>query len=177
MSDLQLSPTLRRILLEALVISLFAVAVGLSLNSTLVLNAFRGKTVTRSETVKPAVPAESAAPAPVIAYPDPVELDEIDELLAEGAVLIDARNRDDYAESHLAGAISLPLGELPQRLAAFIARVPKQRVLIAYCNGFGCPDSFDLGVELLAEGYQEVRVFEGGYPQWRDAGRALEVGK
>ena len=47
--------------------------------------------------------------------------------------------------------------------------VPRPRTIIAYCSGYGCPDSFDLGVQLLAEGYLDVRVFEGGLPEWRDA--------
>ena len=177
MSDLHLSPTLRRILLEALIICSLATAVGLSLNFSMVMNAFTGKTVAAPKTAKSATPSDSTVSAPVaVAYPDPIELDEIDELLAEGALLIDARNSADYAKSHLAGAVSLPLGELPERLVGFIAAVPKDRVLIAYCNGFGCPDSFDLGVILLKEGFQEVRAFEGGYPEWRDAGRPLLEG-
>jgi len=54
--------------------------------------------------------------------------------------------------------------------------VPKEQVLILYCNGFGCPDSFDLGVILLQQGYQEVRAYEGGFPEWRDQGRPISGG-
>jgi len=46
--------------------------------------------------------------------------------------------------------------------------------LMLYCSGFGCPDSFDLGERLLAEGYLDVRVYEGGFPEWRDAGLPVE---
>jgi rhodanese-related sulfurtransferase len=44
---------------------------------------------------------------------------------------------------------------------------------VTYCSGFGCPDSFDLGMRLIETGYRDVRVFEGGYPEWRDAGLAV----
>ena len=177
MSELQLSPTLKRILLEAVILVGLALTVGLSLNYQMVMNAFTGKTVAAPKLQKAVVTQQPGSSAPeVVAYPDPIELDELDELLAAGALLIDARNPADYAESHLAGAVSFPIGEVAARLADFLEEVPKERVLIAYCNGFGCPDSFDLGVILLKEGYQEVRVFEGGYPQWRDEGRPLEEG-
>jgi rhodanese-related sulfurtransferase len=177
MSDLPLSPTLRRILLEALIICSFAAAVGLSLNYSMVMNAFTGKTVAAAKLTTPPTAGDKAvSSAAAVAYPDPIELDELDELLAEGALLIDARNSAAYVKSHLAGAVSLPLGEVAQRLADFIATVPKETALVAYCNGFGCPDSFDLGVLLLKEGFAEVRVFEGGYPEWRDAGRPLWEG-
>ncbi len=178
MSELQLSPTLRRILLEAVILCAFAAAVGLSLNYQMVMKAFTGKTVAVPKVAgPPAVDTNGAEPVAPQAFPEPVELDELDELLAAGALLIDARNAIDYGKSHLQGAVSLPLGELDTRLADFLTEVSKDRPLIAYCNGFGCPDSFDLGVRLLQEGFQEVLVFEGGYPQWRDAGRPLEEGQ
>ena len=84
---------------------------------------------------------------------------------------------DDYRAGHLAGAVALPLGEVAARLADFKLKVPTEQVLVIYCNGFGCPDSFELGVALLAAGYPRVRIFEGGFPEWRDAGRPLEVGR
>ncbi len=178
MNELPLSPMLRRILLEACIITTLGLAVGVTFNYQMVLNAFTGKTVTIPQFIKSPPEKNKSSTTPVEqAFPDPIELDEVDELLAEGALLIDARNTTDYSKSHLQGAISLPLGELDARLDGFMAKVPKDRILIAYCNGFGCPDSFDVGVRLLEKGYQEVRVFEGGFPQWRDEGRPLEEGK
>jgi rhodanese-related sulfurtransferase len=66
--------------------------------------------------------------------------------------------------------LSLPLVDIDAFLPDFLARAAKDQVIITYCSGFGCPDSFDLGVLLIELGYQDVRVFEGGYPEWRDAG-------
>lgn len=156
----------RRVLLEAAVICAVAMSVGLSLNYRMVMNAFSGKTV--------APPPIELAQVEVAAFPDPVELDEVQELLSAGGLLIDARHQEDYLAAHLEGAVSLPLGEVDQQLENFRREVPSDRVLITYCNGFGCPDSFDLGVLLLEAGYQEVRVFEGGFPEWRDAGLPLQ---
>ena len=34
-----------------------------------------------------------------------------------------------------------------------------------------------LAILLLAEGYQDVSIFEGGYPQWRDADKPVETGR
>ncbi len=176
MSEVHLSPTMKRILLEAMILTALALTVGLTLNYQMVMNAFTGKTVAAPPTPKTTV-STAEAPAAAEIYPDPVELDEIDELLQENALLVDARNIDDYKAGHLEGAVSLPLGDVGSRLEEFVIKVPKDQVLILYCNGFGCPDSFDLGVQLIAAGYQRVRVFEGGFPQWRDEGRPLEVGE
>lgn len=175
MSNLTLSPTLKRILLEALILTAFAIAVGLSMNYPLVMNAFTGKTVVvPAEQQQPVDDSVTAAGLEQV-FPDPVELDEIDELLTEGALLVDARNVDDYKAGHLKGAVSLPLGDI-STLEEFVQRVTKNQLMILYCNGFGCPDSFDLGIALMKRGYRQVRVYEGGFPEWRDAGRPLEEG-
>lgn len=158
----------RRVLLEAIVLVTVAAAAGLSLNFQMVMSAFSGRSVPRA-TVAPPVEQEL--------LPLPVDYAELDELLAAGAVLVDARDPELYRDSHLAGARSLPLGSAQEDLVRFVEQVPLKRTLITYCNGFGCPDSFDLGVLLLKAGYAEVLVYEGGYPEWRDQGRSLESGE
>ncbi len=158
----------RRVLLEALVLVLVAASAGLSLNYTLVMKAFTGRNVvTVPQTSKSTTESQ---------FPLPVDYDEIDKLLTEGHLLVDARDPHIFADAHLPGAISLPLGEVDLLVEAFSARYPKETPLIIYCNGFGCPDSFDLGVRLIAEGYSKVQIYEGGFPEWRDRGRLLESG-
>jgi len=153
------------ILRESLLIALFGLLVGLVVNHRLVLDAFAGRL---------------AAPQPVAAgntvnLPQPVLLDEVRELAAAGALPVDARDAALYTDGHLPGATSLPLGEVESRLAMFLRQVAATRTLIIYCNGYGCPDSFDLGQRLLDAGYGDVRVFEGGFPEWRDAGLPVET--
>lgn len=157
----------RRVLLEAVILVSVAMMAGLSLNYSMVMNAFSGRSVAVAQ-----IPVQQSD----IRMPLPVDYEELDELLAAGALLVDARDRHIYEESHLPGAISLPLGEVVLFLEDFMAKYPRSTPLIVYCNGFGCPDSFDLGVRLLAEGYQQVQVYEGGFPEWRDRGRDLESG-
>ena len=162
-----MSGELRRILLEAAVILALGVVVGLSINYRLVLDVFSGRMTAQVPVV---------ADAAVELYPVPVDLQRLQTLLGQGALLVDARAVELYAEGHLQGARSLPLGELSSRLTEFRATVPLETTLILYCSGYGCPDSFDLGVLLLKEGYQDVQVFEGGLPEWRDAGLPVEKG-
>ncbi|MCD6582110.1 MAG: rhodanese-like domain-containing protein [Desulfuromusa sp.] len=177
MNNFALSPALRRIFLEALILCILSAAVGLSLNFKLIFNAFSGKAVS-SPVFTNVIIDETAAEnvVAVNAFPIPVELDELDELFTTGALLIDSRNSDDYQIKHLAGSISLPLGLLDDQLADFKKQVSVDQTLVIYCSGYGCPDSFDLGVRLLNEGYTDVLVYEGGFPEWQDAGRPLEGG-
>lgn len=155
----------RRILLEAAVIVLLGVVLGLSFNGRLLLNVFSGR-----------LPQSQEEAEPRALYPVPVDLAGVRELTAAGAVLVDARAAELYADGHLPGARSLPMGEMDEQLEAFRQTVPTDAVIITYCNGYGCPDSFDQGVRLLEAGWRDVRVFEGGYPEWRDAGLPVEQG-
>jgi rhodanese-related sulfurtransferase len=155
----------RSILIEAAVIVLLGVVLGLSFICRLLIIFFSGR-----------LPQTQVEAEPRALYPVPVDLAEVRELGAAGAVLIDARAAELYADGHLPGARSLPLGEMDDHLEAFRQAVSADAVIITYCNGYGCPDSFDQGVRLLEAGWRDVRVFEGGYPEWRDAGLPVEQG-
>ncbi len=158
---------LRRILLEAVVILALGALIGLSFNVSLVMRVLAG----RAEA--PAIRQAAEAPA----YPAPAMLEEVRELAAKGgAVLVDARIPELFADGHIAGARSLPLAEVEERLPPFRSEVPPDALIVTYCGGYGCPDSFDLAVLLLQEGYRDVRVFEGGFPEWRDAGLPVKEG-
>jgi len=168
-----------RTLIEALILCLLAITVGLCLNFTTVYNAFTGRLVVAGEVAKDIAPADTV-PDGTIASPAldpfPVPLEEIDDLLAEGALLIDARSAEDFIAGHLAGAISLPLGQAEQMLSDFSTSVSLDSPLILYCSGYGCPDSHKVGILLIQKGYTDVLVYEGGYPEWRDAGRPIVGG-
>lgn len=157
---------LPRILVEAVLIAALGASIGLAVNHRQVTDAFAGR--------QSAPPPQSATPATLL--PQPVLLAEVREL-AGTAVLVDARDDSLYAEGHLMGAVSLPLGEVEAQLAGFRQKVSAERTVVIYCNGYGCPDSFDLGLHLLKAGYRDVRVFEGGFPEWRDAGLPVATGK
>lgn len=156
---------LQRILIETVLMAALGVVIGLAVNHRLVVDAFVGRL---------AAPAQ-VTPEILVHLPQPVLLAEVRELTSAGALPIDARDETLYADGHLPGAISLPWGGVEERLAGFRQRVEPATTLVVYCNGYGCQDSFDLGLRLIAEGYRDVRVFEGGFPEWRDAG--LPIGK
>ncbi len=153
---------MKRIGLEACVLIAFGTLFGLTLNHQLVMDAFSGRLAPPArQAVQQQMPA---------ALPVPVLIGEVRQLMASGALLVDARSPELYATGHIEGAVSLPLVEIDTGLPKFLERVAKDRSIITYCSGFGCPDSFDLGVLLIEAGCRDVRVFEGGLPEWRDAG-------
>jgi rhodanese-related sulfurtransferase len=89
------------------------------------------------------------------------------ERLARGdVVLVDVRPEDEYDAGHIAGARSIPLDELEQRLA----ELPPDTEIVAYCRGPFCAYAHEAVRRLRAEGRSARRLHEG-WPEWRLAGR------
>lgn len=162
--------------LEIALIVLLSAAFGIFWNRTLLVDAWRGQhTRQAAPAALPAAPAAQEAAAPgsraAEALPMPVGLPQVKELHdSRQAVLVDARSARSFTKEHIAGAVSFPLEEATRQQAPTLKGVAKDAVIIAYCNGFSCHDSMELGKLLIKAGYSSVYVFEGGLPEWRDAG-------
>jgi rhodanese-related sulfurtransferase/DNA-binding transcriptional ArsR family regulator len=96
----------------------------------------------------------------------PITAEELQNLLAQGKVVVlDVRPGVEYAQGHIAGAVSIPIEELDQRLEELS---PDQEI-IAYCRGPYCVFA-DEAIELLAAKGYSVRRLQAGYPDWELAG-------
>ena len=95
-----------------------------------------------------------------------VSRDELRRRLAEGATeVLDVRPVVEYRQGHIAGARSIPVDELEERLH----ELDQRREIVAYCRGPYCVFA-DEAVTLLRErGYKAAR-YDEGYPEWAAAG-------
>lgn len=156
-----------------LIITLSATA-GIAWNRTLLAGAWSGE-VTQLGAVQQQPEQTGAPAAETEAVPMPIGLIQVKELHeAREAVLVDARSSSAYAEGHIPGAVLLPVDQA--RKDAHLSAAAKDATLIVYCNGFSCHDSMEVGKLLMKAGYSDVYVYEGGYPEWRDAGYPVAKG-
>lgn len=88
----------------------------------------------------------------------PVDREKLLKLVSEDAVtVLDVRPSVEYNAGHIAGALSIPLKELQQRLSD----LPRNQDIVAYCRGPYCVLSV-MAVEMLrAKGFNAVRLEEG----------------
>ena len=63
----------------------------------------------------------------------PVDRNDVQRLVAQGAQLVDVLPADEFAEEHLPGAISLPLKQLDAETAK---QLDRQRPVIVYCHDY-----------------------------------------
>jgi rhodanese-related sulfurtransferase len=84
-------------------------------------------------------------------------------------LVIDVRPEPEFHSGHIAGAVSVPIGELSRRLRG----VPKDRQVVAYCRGPYCVFADDAVRSLRRRGFQAARL-EDGYPEWARAGLRVE---
>lgn len=88
---------------------------------------------------------------------------------ASDVVVLDVRPEEEFLAGHIAGAISVPVGELERRLT----ELPAGKEIIAYCRGPYCVMAFDAVRKLRAKGRTARRLVDG-FPEWRAAGLPVE---
>lgn len=83
-------------------------------------------------------------------------------------LLVDARNPEEYRESHIPGAINIP----QRKFEDFIGLLPadKNMMLIFYCNGVKCGKSKKAAKHAMKLGYANVHVYAEGMPVWEEVG-------
>lgn len=83
----------------------------------------------------------------------------------ESIHFIDAREPDLFAAGHIPGAVNIPyefLGEHIKKLDA----IPKNELIVIYCDGGDCHLSHDLAEMALSQGYRRLCVFVEGWEVW-----------
>lgn len=104
--------------------------------------------------------------------PEPVSMrDLLERVRSNDVVILDARPAAEYEAGHIAGAISVPIDELQDRLRS----LPTDPEYVAYCRGPYCVYA-DRAVELLRRSRRRARRMRDGFPEWRAAGYPIARG-
>jgi DNA-binding transcriptional ArsR family regulator/rhodanese-related sulfurtransferase len=104
--------------------------------------------------------------------PEPVGMrDLLERARSRDVIILDARPANEYHAGHIAGAISVPIDELQNRLQS----LPTDKEYVAYCRGPYCVYA-DRAVELLRRSRRRARRLAEGFPEWRAAGFPIEQG-
>lgn len=101
---------------------------------------------------------------------EPVSKDNLLQRMQEEEVIIlDVRPVEEYRAGHIAGALSIPVSELKERLN----EIPAGREVVAYCRGPYCVMSAEAMIILRESGFRALR-FKEGLPEWKNAGLPVD---
>jgi len=104
---------------------------------------------------------------------EPVTPDELARRMTNGEVVVlDVRPEQEYAAGHIAGARSMPVSGLSERLG----ELPRENEYVAYCRGPYCVYA-DEAVEVLRANGLKAQRLTDGYPEWWLSGRPVRTGK
>ena len=78
--------------------------------------------------------------------------------------VIDAREKVQFDKEHIPGAISIEW----RRTLAERSRIPKDKPVLVYCNTGSL--SAQAGLALRLAGYDNVRILQGGFAEWKAKG-------
>lgn len=101
---------------------------------------------------------------------EPIPAAELLERAKRGLVtVLDVRPPEEFAAGHLQGAVNIPIDKLESGLA----KLSKQREVVAYCRGPYCLMSFEAVLKLRKRGWKARRLRDG-YPEWKAAGLPVD---
>lgn len=101
----------------------------------------------------------------------------------KGAVFVDARVAQEYAEKHIKGAISVVYKETHKKVAKLdpadsfdLSKLPadKAKAMVFYCNGSPCWRGYKGAAAAIKAGYKNVAWFRDGLPAWEAKGYPTE---
>lgn len=79
-------------------------------------------------------------------------------------LLIDTRDASQFGKEHIPGAIHIEW----RQVLAKSAKIPKNKPVLLYCNTGSL--SAQAGFALRVAGWENVRILQGGYAEWKAKG-------
>jgi phage shock protein E len=112
------------------------------------------------------VAASAVAPARAAADETRTDAAQAGALLQAGALFVDVRTDEEWADGHLKAALHLPVGQVGDKAASVLP--DKARHVVTYCrSGARAQKAAEI---LRGLGYTRVTVMTGGYEDLKAAG-------
>jgi rhodanese-related sulfurtransferase len=101
----------------------------------------------------------------------PISSNELwDKLKKDEVTLIDVRPKEEFLSAHIAGAISIPLKELKEK----VNELPSEKEIVAYCRGPYCVLAAE-AVKLLSKKGFKVVILKEDINSWGAEGLPVET--
>ncbi len=95
---------------------------------------------------------------------------------SKNTLFVDARYPGDFKAGHIKGSINFPYEEFEEYAPQILPKLSKDVEIITYCDGTECETSLLLARELQEMGHKNVKIFFGGWQEWKESGLSIETG-
>jgi rhodanese-related sulfurtransferase len=90
-----------------------------------------------------------------------IKREEAEEIIANGATIIDVRTEGEFSEGHISGAINMEIGEMSEEE---IEKLDKEKSYLLYCRSGGRSSRAAQILDFLD--FKNVYNLDGGYMEW-----------
>jgi rhodanese-related sulfurtransferase len=106
-----------------------------------------------------------------------ITIEQASGLYDQQAFFVDARRKEVYVEGHVANAFRADMESFKNSTPSWVSALPKDMLLVVYCNGGDCDESEHVAQLLNASGFTAVYIMHDGFPGWKSAGLPVETGE
>ncbi len=100
------------------------------------------------------------------------------QLFDENVKFIDGRPPEEFQQGHIKGAINLSYIEFKDKTIPekqeMLKNIGKEEIIVSYCGSDSCEISIDNAYEIAKAGYNDVKIYLGGYKEWNKLGYPVE---
>ena len=93
----------------------------------------------------------------------------------ESAIFIDGRDHWDFNDGHIPNSINIQAYKFSPDDSK-VSSLDKNEKYVVYCSGSNCDIAKRLAEKLVAIGFTNLLVFEGGWFEWKSANLPVEKG-
>jgi rhodanese-related sulfurtransferase len=91
-------------------------------------------------------------------------------LARKQAMVLDARNPDEFERGHIAGARNIPFTRIEEHFEALL-EIPRDTMVVIYCSDPDCPLGRELVRFMQQMDFKELVLFDAGWDGWVAAGK------
>jgi len=106
----------------------------------------------------------------------PVETAKI--LFDDGILFVDGREPAEFQQGHIQGAINIDYkifkDKTKEEKNEIMKDIRKDQAVVSYCGSDSCEISIDNAYEMAKVGFDDMKIYLGGYKEWKQFGYPIE---
>ncbi|MEO6694228.1 MAG: rhodanese-like domain-containing protein [Ignavibacteria bacterium] len=96
----------------------------------------------------------------------------------EGVIFVDGREPHEFQLGHIKGARNIDYKNFKEKSKEekleILKDIKKDQIIVSYCGSDSCEISIDNAYEMAKAGFDNIKIYLGGYKEWKQSGYPVE---